>query len=76
MKIKKQKKQKNRDNNFQFCISANATSLEIGMDVTSTPEINFPNFQCWEIKEAWNLLWCHLKLHRYTLTLDSGKKGH
>ena len=32
--------------------SANAASLQIDMDITSTQEINFPNFQCWEIIDA------------------------
>ena len=32
--------------------STNATRLKIRMDVTSTQEINFPNFKCWEIKDA------------------------
>ena len=52
------------------------------MDVTSTQEINFPTFNCRKIKDApvtspkSQNCYDYLKLHRYALNLDSGKKNN
>ena len=55
------------------------------MDVTSTQEINFPSFECSEIKDSHNSHNISLKSEicyetilncRYTLNLDSGKKNN